>query len=136
MARIGDMLRQAVDDQRALLHRRAEAVRARDTEAAFQPVRKAAEELKRELARVPDLKLTIDAYGVWIDLPDKHVWFSYDPARKAYVGSELDSLWMEGGLREEHFEWPTVEECVKAMVQACARSILLAEAASRISRGR
>lgn len=135
MGRIGDMLRQAVDEQRTLLHRRAKAVEAQGTEEAFRPVREAAEELRGELGQVPDLKMTIDPYAVWIDLPDKHVWFSYDPARKLYVGSELDSLWMEGGLREEHFEWPTAADCVKALVQAGARSVLLAEAASRISPG-
>lgn len=130
MSDIASRLRKAMAEQREGRPglRRAGA----DTETAMRPVREAAEELRAELAHVPQVAIHTDPDAVWIDIFDRHLWFSYDPVRGVFVGSELDSLWMEGGLREERFQWPSAQDCVEGLVQTCARCAVLAEAAERL----
>jgi len=131
MSQIREQLRHAIDRERRLEAPRRAASNDARAEAAFKPVREAAEEIKDELSHVPNLKMTIGPSGVWIELYDKHLWFSYDAARDAFVGNEVDSLWLEGGVREESFTWNDAEACIKAMVEACARYVSLAEAITR-----
>lgn len=101
-------------------------------DAALKPVRKVAEDLRDELSGVHDLTITIEPDSVWIELYDKHLWFSFDLEQDAFVGSEVSAQWMEGGLREETFKWDTAEACAEAMIQACARYVLLADAIDRL----
>jgi hypothetical protein len=127
MIEIKERLRKAVAEQR---HPRAEHppfAGDAQIEAAFRPVSEAAEELHRELADVPGLTIAVEPGQVRIELHDKQLWFSYAPETCRFVGSEVTSLWMEGGLHEEHFAWETAEACIEAMIQACARYVSLAE---------
>jgi len=135
MSDVREKLRKAIDEQRHLApgpSRKPSEVRA---ETAFRPVREAAEELRDELSNIRDLKITIGADSVWIELYDKHLCFSYDPQQSAFFGEELDSPWMEGGLREEVFKWDAAEGCIDAMIQACARYVALAQAIVRLRSG-
>jgi hypothetical protein len=136
MSQIREQLRNAIDRQRRQWTRRREVPSDAKTEAAFAPVRTAAQEIKDELSHIPNLKITIGPSSVWIELYDKHLWFSYDAEQSAFVGDEIDSLWIEGGLREETFKWDSAEACVDAMVQACARYVSLAEAITKLRPGR
>jgi hypothetical protein len=131
MSQIREQLRHAIDRERRLEAQRVPAPSDARAEAAFRPVREAAEEIKDELSHVPNLKMTIGPSSVWIELYDKHLWFSYDAGRNVFVGDEVDSLWIEGGLREESFTWADAEACIQAMVEACARYVSLAEAITR-----
>lgn len=130
---IRERLRKAIDRQRAL--RRSEAVEQRDaeTEAAFRPVREAADELRNELADIPAIRIEIQPIQVGIGLYDKHLWFGYDREQRAFIGSETDTLWMEGGIREKSSRWESAEDCVEAMIQACARYVALADAIRKLS---
>jgi hypothetical protein len=132
MSQIREKLRKAIDQQRRAQPRPPSGPRDARAEAAFRPVREAAQELKDELSRVPDLKIAIEPDGVWIELYDKHLWFSYDADQGVFVGDEVDSLWIEGGLREETYRWSTAEACTEAMIEACARYMALAEALARL----
>ena len=132
VSQVREKLRKAIDQQRRPEPRRPHGLSDARAEAEFRPVREAAEELKDELSHVPDLKIAIGPDSVWIELYDKHLWFSYDADRAAFVGDEVDSLWIEGGLREETFSWTTAEACVEAMIEACARYVALAEAITRL----
>jgi hypothetical protein len=98
-------------------------------------VRHAAGELRDELAKIPDLKLTIETDSVWIELYDKHFWFGYDAKRRLFVGGEQDTLWIEGGVREETFTWDNADACIGAMILACARYVALANAIARLRPG-
>jgi len=64
----------------------------------FRPVHEAAKELSDELAKVPGLRIEIEPTSVWIGFYDKHFWLGYDAEENAFVGSETDTLWMEGGF--------------------------------------
>ena len=132
MSEIREKLRKAIDQQRHLESRRSHRPTNSMAEAAFRPVREAAEELKDELSHIPDLKITVAPDRVWIELYDKHFWFSYEADRGAFVGDEVDSLWIEGGLREETFRWESAERCIEAMIGSCARYVALAEAIMRL----
>lgn len=136
MSQIRERLRKAIEQQRRAQPRRPSSPRDARAEAAFRPVREAAQELKDELSRVAALKIEIEPDGVWIELYDKHLWFSYDADRGVFVGDEVDSLWIEGGLREEAHRWTTAEACIEAMIEACARYAALAEAIERLRPGR
>jgi hypothetical protein len=131
MRKIAEKLREAIEQQKRLDRGQRRAKLDLRSEAAFRPVFEAAAELRDELKHVPDIKITIDADGVWIELYDKHLWFGYDPKQRTFAGTEAHSLWMEGGLREESFTWDTAEACTEAMIQACARYVWLAESLSR-----
>lgn len=135
MTRIRERLRKAIDQQRRLVSKRRSAPKDTAAEAAFRPVHDAAAELRDELSHVPGLRLEIAPDSVWIDLYDKHLWFSYDANDQVFIGIEQDTKWMEGGLREAPYRWDTAEACVEAMVQACARYVSLAEAMSRLRSG-
>lgn len=135
MGQVRKKLRQAIEEQRLLERRQPRSPSDVRVEAAFRPVRESAEELRDELSNVGDLEIEIEPDGVWIGLYDKHLWFTYDPEQQAFVGSELDTLWMEGGLREETFKWDSAEACTGAMIQACARYVLLADAIARLHSG-
>lgn len=130
MQGIGAKLRKAIEEQRRAPPRSPRGGGA--AAAAMEPLREAAEQLRGELADVANLHLGIDPDTVWLDMFDKHLWISFDPARNVFIGSRIDSLWIEGGLREEHLEWPTAEACIDALVQACAQSALLAEVMQRL----
>lgn len=131
MSKIRQRFHKAVDEQRRLRPSRPVGPGAEQVAEAFRPVRQAAEELRDELRRLPGLALTIAPDSIWVDFYDKHLWFSYDLEKRRFVGSELDTLWMEGGQREEHHEWATADACIDAMIQALARYASLAEAAAR-----
>jgi hypothetical protein len=102
---------------------------------AFAPVREAARQILEELKSMPEIELTIEPDAVLITLNEKDLWFSYDPQASAFVGSESDTLWMEGGQREELYRWETAESCIEAMIQASARCVALIRAAEKLRRG-
>jgi len=136
MSQIGDRLRKAIDEQRKLLPGRLPGADNAATRAALQPVRDAAAELRDALSNVPGLKIEIAPNGVWIELYDKHFRFGYDANERVFIGTEQDTRWMEGGLRETPYKWDTAEACVEAMIQACARYAWLADAIGRLGSGR
>ena len=132
MSQIRERLRKAIDQQRRLVPKRRPGPDDAGAEAAFRLVREAAEELRDELSHVPDLSLEITPAGVWIELYDKHLWFGYDANERVFIGTEQDTKWMEGGLREAPYRWDTADACIEAMIQACARYVSLAEAISKL----
>jgi hypothetical protein len=134
-SQVRERLHQAIARQRRLAPKGRRRTAAAKADAAFEAVRRAAGELRDELAKVPDLKLTIEPDGVWIELYDKHFWFGYDAKRRLFVGGEQDTLWMEGGVREETFEWSDADACIEAMIQACARYVALADALAKLRPG-
>jgi len=91
--------------------------------------------LHRELSHVPGLEIAVLPDHVRIELYDRYFWISYSPETRQFVGSELTSLWMEGGLHEEEFEWDSDDACIEAMIQACARYVSLAETLARFESG-
>jgi hypothetical protein len=97
-------------------------------EQAFDPVRKAAQEIAGELTELPELRITIDPESVWVDLYDKHFCFAFDAAIGRFVGDELGYTWLEPELQAANFSWGSAEECVDALVRACARYVMLARA--------
>ncbi len=131
MSQIKDKLKQAIAEQRRRGSEHRLVASNTEIETAFLPVSEAAEELRQELTDVPGLAVVVEPHQVRIELYDKQLWFSYSPQRRRFVGSELTSLWVEGGLHEEHFAWETAEACVEAMIQACARYVSLAEIVTR-----
>jgi hypothetical protein len=135
MSLIHERLHKAIDQQRRLVPKRRPGPNDIGAEAAFRPVREAAAELRDELSHVPDLNLEIAPDGVWIELYDKHLWFSYDANERVFIGTEQDTKWMEGGLREALYRWDTADACIEAMIQACARYVSLAEAISKLRSG-
>ena len=132
MTQIREKLRRAIEQQAHLAPRRPAGKRDDRAEAALQPIREAAAELRDELASVHDLKIEIGPDGVWFGLYDKHLWFGYDPEQCAFIGDELNSSWIEGGTREESFKWETANACIEAMIQACARYVSLANALAQL----
>ena len=136
MTQVRDRLRKAIDEQRRLAPLRPSGPDDAATRAAFQPVRDAAAELREELSHVPGLKIEILPNGVWIELYDKHFRFGYDATERVFMGTEQDTRWMEGGLRETSYRWDIADACVEAMIQACARYAWLAEAIGRLRSGR
>lgn len=135
MSEVRDRLHKAIEQQRRAQARRPRGPSDVAAEAAFRPVREAAEELRDELKNMRDLHISVESDSVWIELYDRHLWFSYDPSQRAFVGSETDSLWMEGGVREEPYKWATAEACIEAMIQASARYVSLARSAARLRSG-
>lgn len=136
MTRIRDRLHKAIAEQRRPIPERPRATGNAQIETVFRPVSEAAEELRRELAHVPGLAIAVAPDQVRVELYDRNLWFSYSPEERKFVGSELSSLWMEGGLREEHFAWGTAEACIEAMIRACARYVSLAEILASFRPGR
>ena len=136
MTQIRERLRRAIEKQGRPAPRRRMSERNVEAEAALQPIREAAAELRDELASVHDLKIEIGPDGVWFGLYDKHLWFGYDPELRAFVGDELNNSWMEGGVREESFKWETADACIEAMIRACARYVSLANAIANLRPGR
>lgn len=136
MSNIRERLRKAVDEQRRLTPRQRPAANDAAAQAAFRPVREAAEELADELSHMPEIHLEITPDGVWIELYDKHLWFGYDTTEQAFVGTEQDTEWIEGGLRETPSRWDSAEACIEAMIQACARFVALVEAMNTLRGGR
>jgi hypothetical protein len=134
MSEVRDRLRKAIEQQRP-----ASAMRPRGAGdlavEAFRPVRRAAEELRDEIKNLADLHVSIEPDSVGITLYDRYLWFSYDTAQRSFVGSETHSLWMEGGVREESYKWPTAEACIEAMIQAIARYVALAGSAAWLRSG-
>ena len=131
MNQIMDRLHKAIAEQRHPSPEHPPVVSNAQIEAAFLPVSETAEEFRQELSYVPGLTIDVEPHQVRFELYDKHLWFSYSPEKRKFVGSEQTSLWMEGGLHEEHFVWETAEACIEAMVQACARYVSLAEVITR-----
>lgn len=132
MSDVRGRLRKAIEQQRPAQTRRSRGTGDFTAEAAFEPVREAAAELRDEIKKLPDLHTSIESDNVRIELYDRYLWFSYDPAQRAFVGSETVSLWMEGGAREESYKWATAEACIEAMIQATARYVSLARAAATL----
>lgn len=135
MSEVRNRLRKAIEQQRRMEARRPRGPSDVAVEIAFQPVRAAAEELRDELKTMRDLRISIEPDSVWIELYDRHLWFSYDPAQRAFVGSETEAQWMEGGFREETYKWATADACIEAMIQATARYVSLARSAAWLRSG-
>lgn len=135
MSKIRERLSKAIDQQRRLEPKRRPGHDNAGAQAAFRLVCEAAEELRDELSHVPDLSLEITPAGVWIELYDKHFWFGYDGNERVFIGTEQDTKWMEGGLREAPYKWDTADACIEAMIQACARYVWLAEASGKLRSG-
>lgn len=132
MKLIRDRLHKAIAEQRHSSSARPPAIENTQTEAAFLAVADAAEELCEELSDLPGLSIVVGPQQVRIEFYDNCLWFSYSTEKHKFVGNEVTSRWMEGGLREEHFEWDTAEACVESMIQACARYALMAEAMTKL----
>lgn len=97
MSEIGKKLREAMAEQRRPRPERRPAADHAQVEAAFRPVFEAAQELRRELSGVHELEISVLPDHVRIELYDRDLWFSYSPEARRFIGSELTSLWMEGG---------------------------------------
>jgi hypothetical protein len=134
MSEIRDRFRNAIERQRSAPPKRPRGPGNAAAEA-FEPVHRAAEELREEIKGLPDLHVSIQPDGVEITLYDRYFWFSYDTTGRSFVGSETLSLWMEGGAREESYKWDTAEDCIEAMIQATARYVTLARSAARLRSG-
>lgn len=135
MSQIGDRLRKAIAEQRRPSPKHRPAIDDARIATAFRPICEAAEELHRELSHVPGLEIAVRPDQVRIELYDRYFWFSYAPDTGQFLGSELTSLWMEGGVHEEDFSWASADACVEAMVQACARYVSMAESLARLKAG-
>jgi hypothetical protein len=135
MNQIRDRLHKAIAEQRRPSPEHPPVVGNAQIEAAFLPVSEAAEDLRQELSHVPGLTIVVGPHQVRIEFYDRNLWFSYSPEKRKFVGSELTTLWMQGGLHEEHFAWDTAEACIEAMIQACARYVSLAEIIARYQSG-
>jgi hypothetical protein len=135
MNQIRERLQKAIAEQRRPSPEHPPVVGNAQMEDAFLPVSEAAEELRQELSHLPGLSMVVGPHEVRIELHDNSLWFSYAPEKHKFVGSEMTTLWMEGGLREEHFEWETAEACIESLIQACARYVLMAEALGRFQSG-
>jgi hypothetical protein len=129
MSEVRDRLHNAIEQQRRMETRRPSVPGDIAVAAEFRPVREAAEELLDELKQQKELRLSIESDNVRIELFDRTLSFGYDAALRAFIGRETYPLWMEGGVREELYEWPTAEACVEAMIQATARYVSLARSA-------
>lgn len=136
MSQIRERLHKAIGQHRRLAPERRPGPSDATAKAAFRPVYEAAQELRDELSQVTDLRLDIEPDGVRIELYDKHLWFSYDANERVFIGTEQDTKWMEGGLREMSYTWEAAETCIEAMIQACARYVSLAEAIGKLRSGR
>jgi hypothetical protein len=134
MSEVRERLRKAIERQRPAPSTRPRGPGDVAVET-FRPVRGAAEELRAEIKDLPDLQISTEPDSVGITLFDRFLWFSYDAGRRSFVGSETLSLWMEGGTREESYNWGTAEDCIEAMIQATARYVALARAAARLRSG-
>jgi hypothetical protein len=99
---------------------------------AFSPVRDAALQLRDELKDIRNLHIEIEPDGVRIALYDKELSFAYDPEQRAFVGSESDTVWMDGGQHAESFGWDSAEACIDAMIHATARHVALTRALSAL----
>jgi hypothetical protein len=132
MNQIRERLHKAIDEQRRAVRQRPSAPYHDAAAKAFWPVHEAAAELRDELSHVPGLKIEIGSEGVWIELYDKHFWVGYDANEQVFAGTEQNTKWMEGGLRETAYKWNTANACIEAMIQACAQYVSLAEAIGRL----
>ena len=135
MSKIHTRLHEAIERQNLTRSAQPQTPRSAETLAAFASVGDAAQQIRDELKDIPEIKISIEPDAVLITLNEKDLWFSYDPAKRAFVGSESDTLWMEGGQREETYRWDTADACVEAMIQASARCVALARAAEKLRRG-
>jgi hypothetical protein len=129
MAGIKDRLRRAIEVERSRGRppRRDKGESGPPAEEAFAPVRKAAQDIAAELADLPELRIAIEPETVWVDLYDKHFCFAVDD-RGQFVGDELGYGWLEPELNEARYTWRIADECVDALVRACARYVILAHA--------
>lgn len=135
MTDIRNRLREAIERQSLARSAQPPSPGGAETQSALAPVRDAAQHIREELKDLPEIRISVEPDGVLIALNEKDLWFSYDPAQRAFVGSESDTLWMEGGQREETYTWGTAEACIEAMIQASARCVALARAAENLRRG-
>jgi len=131
---IRERLREAIKQQSRTRPIQPRTIQDASALAEFAPVREAGVQLREELKDVRDLHVSIEIDGVRIALYDKDLWFSYDPKRRVFVGSESDTLWMDGGVREETYKWDTAEACTEAMIQASARYVALTRASATLRR--
>lgn len=134
MSNIRTRLREAIERQSLAPSPQPPSPRNEGTVSALAPIREAAEQIRDALKDTPEVKVSVEPDAVLISLNEKDLWFSYDPAQRAFIGSESDTLWMEGGQREETYKWPTAEACIEAMIQASARCVALARAAKTLRR--
>jgi hypothetical protein len=98
-------------------------------------VREAAWQIREALKDTPEIRISVEPDAVLISLHEKDLWFSYDSTQHAFIGNESDTLWMEGGQREESYKWAAAEACIEAMIQASARCAALVRAAEKLRRG-
>ena len=115
------------DTLRLARERNAEGV------GAFDPVRKAAEELCEELKTIPGIDFTINPESVCITLVDRELWFSYDDEGKEFFGEESAHSWYDGERYATRFAWPDAEACIEAMVRSCAQYFRMARAINEAS---
>ena len=99
----------------------------------FEPVRKAAEELREELNSVPGIHFTINPESVCITLVDRELWFSYDDEAKDFFGEESAHSWYDGERFATRFAWSDAEACVEAMIRSCAQYFRMARAINEAS---
>jgi len=134
MSNIRTRLREAIERQSLAPSPQRPSPRNEGTVSALALIREAAEQIRDALKDTPEVKVSVEPDAVLISLNEKDLWFSYDPARRAFVGCESDTMWMEGGQREETYKWATAEACIEAMIQASARCVALARAAKTLRR--
>ena len=87
----------------------------------FEPVRRAAEDIREQLESTSSIRFTINPSDVWITLADRDVWFGYDAPSRSYVGTESSHSWFDGELYTDSYKWDSPEICVEAMIRICAR---------------
>lgn len=102
-----------------------------EAEAALEPVRQAAEEMREELRSVPSVKFTINPDSVGISLADRELWCTYDAQSQAFVGEESAHSWYDGERYADRHEWATADECIDAMIKLCAEFVRMTRAIGR-----
>lgn len=105
---------------------RAAHERTARAERAFDPVRRAAEEIREHLQSVHSIGFTITPMSVCITLVDRELWFSYDEDSRKFIGEESAHSWYDGERYAQRYEWNSAEECIDAMIRLCAQYVRMA----------
>lgn len=120
---IRDRLEEAIreENERSLERLRISRESDTDVNREFEPVRRAAEEIREELQHLPSIEFTINPGSVWITLADRSLWFGYDRQERSFLGEESAHSWHDGELYAESYRWNSAGTCVAAMIRLCAR---------------
>ena len=127
---IRERLKQAMQEEDTKHQDRLARMRKaeRGTEAHFEPVRQAAEEIREQLQTTPGIQFTIGPTGVSISLSDRVLSFGYDSGKQTFTGEDIAHSWYDGEAYTETYRWRSAEACIDAMIRLCARYARMANA--------